>query len=106
LQVYAFMGHGNKRGGGGGMSSKEQQAVMDDFKQPGCRLLISTSAGEEGIDVPRCEFVIRYSASQTGGWAGARVGGCAAGWLGMLACRRCGRPSQELPSASSCRRAP
>ncbi|EFN54011.1 hypothetical protein CHLNCDRAFT_58365 [Chlorella variabilis] len=71
LLVYRFMGHGNRRGagsggGGGGMTSKEQRAAMEAFRQPGCRLLVSTSAGEEGIDVPRCEFVVRYSAAQTG----------------------------------------
>lgn len=26
----------------------------------------STAAGEEGIDVPSCEFVVRYTATQTG----------------------------------------
>jgi ERCC4-related helicase len=49
------------------MSSKEQQAVMGLFRQPGARLLVSTAAGEEGMDVPRCELVVRYSATQTGG---------------------------------------
>ncbi len=73
-QVYSFMGHSSKRGtgscSGGGMTSKEQRAAMEAFRQPGCRLLVSTSAGEEGIDVPRCEFVVRYNATQTGGQVG------------------------------------
>lgn len=32
----------------------------------GRKLMVSTSAGEEGIDVPSCEFVVRYTATQTG----------------------------------------
>jgi ERCC4-related helicase len=67
--VYRFMGHGNRRqsgGSGGGMTSKEQRSVMEQFRAPGRRLLVSTSAGEEGIDVPRCELVVRYTATQTG----------------------------------------
>lgn len=71
-QIYCFMGHGGRSstsstgGGSSGMTSKQQQAVMADFRQPGRRLLVSTSAGEEGIDVPRCKFVVRYTATQTG----------------------------------------
>lgn len=80
-QVYCFMGHGGRSsstGGVGGMTSKQQQAVMADFRQPGRRLLVSTSAGEEGIDVPRCEFVVRYTATQTG--AHGLRGSAANGW--------------------------
>ncbi|KAL4856329.1 Endoribonuclease Dicer 1 [Chlorella vulgaris] len=69
LEVYRFMGHGYRRqsgGGGGGMTSKEQRSVMEQFRAPGRRRLVSTSAGAEGIDVPRCELVVRYTATQTG----------------------------------------
>lgn len=71
LETYALMGHGG--GGAGGMTSKKQHAVLQQFRQPGRRLLVSTAAGEEGIDVPRCELVVRYAATQTG--AGCRRGG-------------------------------
>ena len=70
-QVHALMGHGGGAAAGGGMSSKQQQAALEAFRQPGRQLLVSTAAGEEGIDVPRCELVVRYAATQTGGcWAG------------------------------------
>ena len=39
---------------------------------PGRKLLVSTAAGEEGIDVPSCDLVVRYTATQTGGQGGAR----------------------------------
>lgn len=60
------MGHGGGAAAGGGMSSKQQQAALEAFRQPGRQLLVSTAAGEEGIDVPRCELVVRYAATQTG----------------------------------------
>lgn len=76
-QVHALMGHGCGAAAGGGMSSKQQQAALEAFRQPGCQLLVSTAAGEEGIDVPRCELVVRYAATQTGetGWKEV-AGGC------------------------------
>ena len=33
---------------------------------PGRHLLISTSAAEEGVDVPTCSFVVRYNAATSG----------------------------------------
>ena len=41
VQVYAFMGHGGRKGEGGakGMRVKEQQQVMEQFKAPGGRKL-------------------------------------------------------------------
>lgn len=78
------MGHGGGAAAGGGMTSKQQQAALEAFRQPGRHLLVSTAAGEEGIDVPRCELVVRYAATQTGEGC-AMVGACrwpglASGW--------------------------
>lgn len=35
-------------------------------QSPGRKVLIATSAAEEGMDVPACEFVVRYNAAATG----------------------------------------
>ena len=66
--VHLFTGHGGGASVGGprGMTVKEQQRVMQAFRASGRRLLVSTAAAEEGIDVPTCEAVIRYSATMTG----------------------------------------
>ncbi|PNW79828.1 hypothetical protein CHLRE_08g368300v5 [Chlamydomonas reinhardtii] len=54
---------------GRGMTDAQQQEVLRMFKDPSgarCKVLIATSAGEEGLDVPSCEFVVRYNAAATG----------------------------------------
>ena len=33
---------------------------------PGRHLLLATSAAEEGLDIPACEFVVRFSAAASG----------------------------------------
>ncbi|KXZ47850.1 hypothetical protein GPECTOR_32g462 [Gonium pectorale] len=77
LQVYELVGHNDaskKRGAlpvepdrhGRGMSDAEQQEILRLFKAPGRKVLVATSAAEEGLDVPSCEFVVRYNAAITG----------------------------------------
>ncbi len=39
---------------------------MPRVQSPGRKVLIATSAAEEGMDVPACEFVVRYNAASTG----------------------------------------
>ncbi|GIL64136.1 hypothetical protein Vafri_18090 [Volvox africanus] len=51
---------------GRGMSDSQQQQVLRLFKEPGRKVLVATSAAEEGLDVPSCEFVVRYNAAATG----------------------------------------
>lgn len=56
-----------KRGVEKGLTGKEQVRVMNRFREGrGRELLVSTSAAEEGLDVPTCEFVVRYNAPKTG----------------------------------------
>ena len=43
-----------------GMKQKEQKKVMKDFHSKKCNILVATSVVEEGIDVPACNFVIRF----------------------------------------------
>ncbi|CAI8020892.1 Interferon-induced helicase C domain-containing protein 1 [Geodia barretti] len=44
----------------GGMEKSEQLRVLEGFRQGKYNLLASTSVLEEGLDVPECNFVVRY----------------------------------------------
>ena len=44
----------------GGMEKSEQLRVLEGFRNNIYNLLASTSVLEEGLDVPQCNFVIRY----------------------------------------------
>lgn len=42
------------------MSQKEQKKVLEDFREGGYNILVSTSVGEEGLDIPKVDLVIFY----------------------------------------------
>ena len=44
----------------GGMEKSEQLRVLEGFRKGKYNLLASTSVLEEGLDVPECNFIIRY----------------------------------------------
>jgi len=54
-----FIGQ-SSRGSSKGMSTKEQLAQLEKFRQGEINLLIATSVGEEGLDVPAADMVILY----------------------------------------------
>ncbi|XP_075033024.1 ATP-dependent RNA helicase DHX58 isoform X2 [Mixophyes fleayi] len=43
------------------MTQNEQHDVIEKFRQGFLNLLISTSVAEEGLDIPECNVVVRYS---------------------------------------------
>ncbi len=51
---------GQLKKGETGLTQKEQKKVMEEFKGNEFNVLISTSVGEEGIDIPKVDLVIFY----------------------------------------------
>ena len=54
-----FVGH-SSTAADKGLSSKEQLNVVKEFKDGDLNILISTSVGEEGLDVGNCDLVVFY----------------------------------------------
>ncbi len=51
---------GQMKKGETGLSQKEQKAVLDKFREGEFNVLVATSIGEEGLDVPKVDLVIFY----------------------------------------------
>jgi ERCC4-related helicase len=51
---------GQMKKGETGMSQKEQKALLDLFRDGMFNILIATSIGEEGLDIPKVDLVIFY----------------------------------------------
>jgi Fanconi anemia group M protein len=45
-----------------GMSQKEQNAVVESFRDKEFNVLVATSIGEEGLDIPAVDLVVFYEA--------------------------------------------
>ena len=54
-----FIGQAN-RGGNDGMSHSEQIKRLDAFRSGEYNVLVATSVGEEGLDIPRADLVLFY----------------------------------------------
>ncbi len=54
-----FIGQ-SKRGAGKGLTPKEQVERIEDFRRGLHNILIATSVGEEGLDIPSADLVIFY----------------------------------------------
>lgn len=61
IETERFVGQG-RGGSGSGMSQQEQQDVLTRFRDREFHVLVSTSVGEEGIDVPQVDLVVFYEA--------------------------------------------
>ena len=53
-----FVGQQKKKGTG--LSQKEQKRVIEDFRNNLFNVLVSTSIGEEGLDIPEVDLVLFY----------------------------------------------
>ncbi|MBI3027680.1 DEAD/DEAH box helicase [Candidatus Woesearchaeota archaeon] len=51
---------GQQKKGGTGLSQKEQKQMLDDFRNGLFNVLVATSIGEEGLDIPRVDLVVFY----------------------------------------------
>ena len=54
-----FIGQSGK-GKRKGMTQKQQLAQLEQFREGAINVLVATSVGEEGLDVPAAELVILY----------------------------------------------
>jgi Fanconi anemia group M protein len=59
VRAVKFVGQA-KKGRDRGLSQKEQSAAIDSFKRGEINLLVATSVGEEGLDIPSTDYVIFY----------------------------------------------
>lgn len=58
LNPVLFIGQNKK--GNIGMSQKQQKTILEEFRNGTHNILISTSVGEEGLDIPKVDTVIFY----------------------------------------------
>ena len=59
VKAVRFVGQ-SARGGRQGLSPKDQVSVLDEFRNGGATVLLATSIGEEGLDIPSADLVIFY----------------------------------------------
>jgi Fanconi anemia group M protein len=58
MKAKLFVGQAKKRGSG--LSQKEQLAILNEFKESQFNVLVSSSVGEEGLDIPQVDAVIFF----------------------------------------------
>lgn len=59
IKAIQFIGQSN-RSGSGGLTAKQQISRLSDFRTGQANVLIATSVGEEGLDIPSADLVIFY----------------------------------------------
>ena len=59
VKAVRFVGQ-SARGGRQGLSPRDQVSVLDEFRKGEANVLLATSIGEEGLDIPSADLVIFY----------------------------------------------
>eukprot|EP00112_Aurelia_sp_Birch-Aquarium-sp1_P016270 Seg3676.1 transcript_id=Seg3676.1/GoldUCD/mRNA.D3Y31 product="Fanconi anemia group M protein" protein_id=Seg3676.1/GoldUCD/D3Y31 len=65
VKVMSFVGQGGSGKGKRGLSQKEQLEVLENFRKGGYNVLVSTSVGEEGLDIGEVDLIICFDASNS-----------------------------------------
>jgi len=59
IETGIFIGHSSSKDDKG-LTQKQQLEVVEEFKRGDLQILLSTSVGEEGLDVGNCDLVVFY----------------------------------------------
>ncbi|KYC46365.1 MAG: ATP-dependent RNA helicase SrmB [Candidatus Methanofastidiosum methylothiophilum] len=59
IKVERFVGQASKKGDDG-LSQKKQKEIIENFRLGGFNVLVATSVGEEGLDIPEVDMVILF----------------------------------------------
>ena len=59
IKAIQFIGQ-SSRSGSGGLTAKQQISRLAEFREGGANVLVATSVGEEGLDIPSADLVIFY----------------------------------------------
>ena len=59
IKAIQFIGQ-SSRSGSGGLTPKQQISRLEEFRSGGANVLVATSVGEEGLDIPSADLVVFY----------------------------------------------
>lgn len=65
IRAVKFVGQGTDKRGQKGYAQKEQLEVLKNFKSGKYNVLVSTSIGEEGLDIGEVDMIVCYDAQKT-----------------------------------------
>ncbi|KAJ7071266.1 P-loop containing nucleoside triphosphate hydrolase protein [Mycena amicta] len=65
IRAHAFIGQGKDKKGVRGLTQKEQLEVIRKFKTDELNVLVSTSIGEEGLDIGEVDLIVCYDTQST-----------------------------------------
>ncbi|CDO72426.1 hypothetical protein BN946_scf184977.g126 [Trametes cinnabarina] len=65
IRAKPFIGQGTDKQGKKGYAQKEQLEVIEQFKAGTYNVLVSTSIGEEGLDIGEVDLIVCYDAQKT-----------------------------------------